>query len=79
MEKKKMYKRKKKTRLTIANRKACKELGEEEIAFLIAAEVVRENLKSRYHFQPVPSLVLDGRFQAEYQNIPSILHIRLTA
>ena len=49
MEKKKMYKRKKKTRFTTANRKACKELGEEEIAFLIAAEVVRENLKSRYH------------------------------
>ena len=66
MKEKKMYKRKKKTRFTTANRKACKELGEEEIAFLIAVEVMRENLKSRYHSQPVPSLVLDGRFQRDY-------------
>ena len=49
MKEKKMYKRKKKTRFTTANRKACKELGEEEIAFLIAVEMVRESLKSRYH------------------------------
>lgn len=49
MGKKKMYKRKKQARLTTANRKACKELGEEELAFLIAVEMVRESLKSRYH------------------------------
>lgn len=77
MGKKKMYKHKKQARLTTANRKARKELGEEELAFLIACLCGMQSSKYRCLVLQELLLVPDDKFLARFQNSSLEQHLAL--
>lgn len=68
---------KKRTRLTTANRKACKELGEEEFAFIAANLCVMQSSKSRCLVLQELLLVPDDKFLARFQNSSLEQHLAL--
>ena len=68
---------KKRTRFTTVNRKACKELGEEEFAFFIACLCGMQSSKSRCLALQELLLVPDDKFLARFQNSSLEQHLAL--